>query len=31
MDMAAVRVTGAVAQPCVLDAAQELRNVFKVK
>ena len=30
MDMAAVRATGAVAQPCVLDSAQELRVVYKV-
>lgn len=30
MDMVAVSVTGAVAQPCIPDAVQELRMVYKV-
>lgn len=30
MDMAAVRVTGAVAQPCVLGAAEDVRIVYRV-
>lgn len=30
MDMAAARVTGAVAQPCVLDAAEEIRIAYRV-
>lgn len=30
MDMLTVMVTGAVAQPCLLDAARELRVMYKV-